>query len=249
MPPEPKFRNRAREVTRVEAFSDVVFGFALTLIVISLEVPRSFDALMTAMRGFLGFAICFAVLTWIWHCHYTFFRRYALQDGITITLNSFLLFIVLFYVYPMKFMFSIVTREVQSTYKDAPKLFVIYGLGFAGIFLLFLLMYVHAYKLRTKLRLNAVEVHMTKTMMMMYGSYIVIGLFSVLLALTARGWWLFMAGWCYFLIGPASGLIGWSRGRSLERSLERQSGQLQTAQTMPNNSAPAAVPTVETNGP
>ena len=30
------FRNRGHEVTRVEAFSDVVFGFALTLIVVSL---------------------------------------------------------------------------------------------------------------------------------------------------------------------------------------------------------------------
>jgi uncharacterized membrane protein len=244
--PELKFRNRAREVSRVEAFSDVVFGFALTLIVISLEVPRSFDALMNAMRGFLGFAICFAVLTWIWHCHYTFFRRYALQDGITITLNALLLFIVLFYVYPMKFMFSIITREVAATYTNARQLFVIYGLGFAGIFLLFVLLYLHAYKLRAKIRLNAVEVHMTRTMMIMYTSYVFIGLFSVALALTLRGWWMFFAGWCYFLIGPASGWIGYKRGRALELL---HSGQVQTAQRIPNSSATAAVPMVAANGP
>lgn len=211
--PEPRFRHRAREVSRVEAFSDVVFGFALTLIVISLEVPTTFGELMNAMRGFLGFAICFAVLTWIWHCHYTFFRRYALQDGITITLNTLLLFIVLFYIYPMKYMFSVVTGVAQGTREGAPKLFIIYGVGFAGIFVLFVLMYIHAYRLRQELELNEVEVHDTVTLLIMYSSYVAIGLLSTIIALTARGWWLYFAGWCYFLIGPASGTIGWLRGR------------------------------------
>lgn len=243
---EPRFRNRAREVSRIEAFSDVVFGFALTLIVISLEVPKSFDALMDAMRGFVGFAICFAVLTWIWHCHYTFFRRYNLQDPTTITLNTLLLFIVLFYIYPMKFMFSIIMRDVSTTWRDSRTLFVIYGVGFIGIFVLFIFMYRHAYNLRDKLRLNALETHMTKTMIIMYSGNVAIGVLSVVLALTMRGRWLYMAGMIYWLLGPVNGYIGYKRGKSLERL---QSGQLQTAQTMPNSNATAAVPTVEANGP
>jgi len=103
MQKELAFRLRGREVSRVEAFSDVVFGFALTLIVVSLEVPKTFAELMTEMRGFLAFAICFAMLTWIWHVHHTFFRRYAMTDEITIALNTVLLFLVLFYIYPLKF--------------------------------------------------------------------------------------------------------------------------------------------------
>jgi uncharacterized membrane protein len=67
MPQRVPFRNRAHEVSRLEAFSDVVFGFALTLIVVSLEVPRTYEELMAAMRGFPAFALCFAVLIWIWH--------------------------------------------------------------------------------------------------------------------------------------------------------------------------------------
>ena len=36
---------RGREVSRIEGFSDAVFGFALTLLVVSLEVPDNFEGL------------------------------------------------------------------------------------------------------------------------------------------------------------------------------------------------------------
>ena len=36
------FRLRGTEMSRIDAFSDVVFGFALTLIVVSLDVPKTF---------------------------------------------------------------------------------------------------------------------------------------------------------------------------------------------------------------
>ena len=56
---------RSREVTRLEGFSDAVFGFALTLLVVSLEVPESFPALKQTLSGFLPFAATFAVVSWI----------------------------------------------------------------------------------------------------------------------------------------------------------------------------------------
>lgn len=37
-----EFRFRGHEVRRIEAFSDAVFAFAVTLLIVSLEVPRSF---------------------------------------------------------------------------------------------------------------------------------------------------------------------------------------------------------------
>jgi hypothetical protein len=46
--PELYFRWRAGEITRLEAFCDVVFGFALTLLVVSLEVPRNYAELIAA---------------------------------------------------------------------------------------------------------------------------------------------------------------------------------------------------------
>ncbi len=47
---------RGREVSRIEGFSDAVFGFALTLLVASIEVPPDFGALKQTLRGFLPFA-------------------------------------------------------------------------------------------------------------------------------------------------------------------------------------------------
>src|ERR1700752_4048886 len=98
--PELYFRWRGGEITRLEAFCDVVFGFALTLLVVSLEVPRNYEELMSAMRGFVPFAVCFAQLVMIWRAHYIFSRRYGLEDRYTVFLNVALLFVVLFYVYP-----------------------------------------------------------------------------------------------------------------------------------------------------
>ena len=63
---EMPFRYRAHEVSRIEAFSDVIFGFALSLIVISLEVPKTYAALMETMRGILPFAFCFLIFIGLW---------------------------------------------------------------------------------------------------------------------------------------------------------------------------------------
>ena len=64
-----------------------MFGFALTLLVVSLEVPKTFEELMAVLRGFVPFAITFAYVAWIWYEHYAFFRRFDPDDRVTIALN------------------------------------------------------------------------------------------------------------------------------------------------------------------
>ena len=103
---------RGRDVSRLEGFSDAVFGFALTLLVVSLEVPASFADLRQILIGFPAFAVTFTLICWIWYEHYLLFRRYDLEDGFTVVLNCILLFIVVFYAYPLKFM---VTRLISGS--------------------------------------------------------------------------------------------------------------------------------------
>ena len=54
------FRLRGIHMSRIDGFSDVVFGFALTLLVVSLEVPRTYDEFHAVIVGFLPFAVCFS---------------------------------------------------------------------------------------------------------------------------------------------------------------------------------------------
>jgi len=204
-------------VSRIEAFSDIVFGFALTLIVVSLEVPKTFKELMEAMKGFPAFALCFAILLWIWHAHYTFYRRYAIHDEFTLVVNSTLLFVVLFYVYPLKFIFTGLFVARDFTAHDARVMFTIYGLGFASIFLLYAMLYGHALKKRDELALNAVEEVDTHTHVYMFAANVAIGLLSVTLAWTLPDRFVGFAGYLYFLIGIAAGTIGTMMGNRRRR--------------------------------
>jgi len=222
MPDAFPFRYRAREVSRIEAFSDIVFGFALTLIVVSLEVPKTYSELIEAMHGFPAFALCFAILLWIWHAHYTFYRRYAIHDEFTLVINSLLLFVVLFYVYPLKFIFGGIFANRGHGAGNARVIFTIYGLGFAAIFLLYTLLYHHALKRSAELDLNLLEQHDTRTHVYLFATDVAIGTLSVILAWTLPARLIGLAGFIYFLIGPAMGTIGWvmgSRRRAMEAKM------------------------------
>ncbi len=209
--PELYFRWRGGEITRLEAFCDVVFGFALTLLVVSLEVPRSYAEMMAAMRGFAPFAICFAQLVMIWLAHYRFSRRFGLEDPYTVFLNIVLLFLVLFYVYPLKFVFTLVFSQLTGSgvssgmgMHEAAVLMRIYAVGFTAVFSLFALMYIHAYRLRNDLELNPVEVLQARMEIRENLIMVVVGAVSFGLSFENPAW----AGWWYFVLGPALGIHG-----------------------------------------
>jgi uncharacterized membrane protein len=220
--PEKYFRWRAGEISRLEAFCDVVFGFALTLLVVSLEVPRNYNELIAAMRGFVPFAVCFAQLIMIWRAHYQFSRRYGLQDPYTMTLNVVLLFLVLFYVYPLKFVFTMLFEQISNhdmgvNFHQGSVLMRIYAAGFTAVFALFALMYLHAYKLRRELRLNAVEELITRLDIQENFLTAGIGLGSLLLAFKYPGW----AGWWFFLLAPALTIHGTIFGKRVRELAEK----------------------------
>jgi protein-S-isoprenylcysteine O-methyltransferase Ste14 len=70
VPPEKHFRWRRGEITRLEGFTDAVFVLAVTLLIVSSEVAKTFSQLAVTMKGFLAFTVCFGLLAHIWHYHY-----------------------------------------------------------------------------------------------------------------------------------------------------------------------------------
>lgn len=203
-----EFRFRGHEVRRIEAFSDAVFAFAVTLLIVSLEVPKSFEALMAIMRGFLAFGISFTLLMLIWYEQNIFFRRYGLDDLITIVLNCALIFLVLFYVYPLKFLFTLLLSNANDhdaviKVSDNPKLMIIYGVGYMCIYFLFTLMQLHALRKKDELELTGLEIFESKTKIYKNVILILIGIISVIAALALKPEEAGMAGFAYFLIGPA----------------------------------------------
>jgi uncharacterized membrane protein len=203
---------RRHDVSRLEAFSDAAFAFALTLLVVSLNVPRSYDELMRLLQGSLSFACCFALLVWIWHEHNLFFRRYGLQDGLTVFLNGVLLFVVLFYVYPLKFMFdSMFAQMMPGAHPDLTRMTLpqlsrasaVYALGFIVLFVMFALLYARAYRRREQLRLTSMDVFDVKSYA---GHHLVsagVGVVSLIVALFAPLQFAPLSPMCFGLMGPA----------------------------------------------
>jgi uncharacterized membrane protein len=197
---EPGFQWRGVEVTRLEGFTDAVFAFAVTLLVVSLEVPKTFPELMLAMRGFLAFGVCFALLANVWYQHYRFFRRYGLENPWAVFLNCVLLFFVLFYVYPLKFLFTTVFDSTETAVSETRALFMIWSLGYAAVFAVFSLLYLHAWRMRAQLQLTALEAMRTKLSLLDHLAMVFISLLSTALARTVPDHYVGIAGYVYFLV-------------------------------------------------
>ena len=222
-------RWRSNEVLRIEALSDAVFAFSITLLIVSLEVPETFDELIKILKGFFAFAISFTLLFQIWYSQFKYFRRYGLQNFYITVLNGALLFVVLFYMYPLKFLFSMLIPggmsdvphdKVVITVKQVPLLMVIYGAGYAAINIIFILLYIQALKDRSDLELSEREVFETKTQLYKYCVLTFIGILSVIVAISVAPEYSGNAGWCYALIGPALGIFFSIRGKAARKKFQ-----------------------------
>ncbi len=181
---EPEFYYRGSGNSRIENLSDTVFGFGVTLLIVSLKVPESFGELKAMFDGFFAFGIAVMLFFGLWYEHYIFFIRYGLKDRVTVLLNGILLFVLLFFIYPLKFLVSILVQVLKAGWSELtgdngmqvlermmdemigpeqiPELMVLYGWGGAAVYGLFAALYFNALLKRNELALNVLESKMTR---------------------------------------------------------------------------------------
>lgn len=162
------FRKRGGEVTRIEAFVDAAFAFAVTLLVISIDaIPASRAELVLALKGIPAFAVSFAMIAWIWYGHASHTRRYGLDDLPSVLLSLLLIFLVLVFVYPLKAMYASFLQWISGGFlvggftlesnDDLRFVFVVFGLALGSMGAVLALLTEHAWRRRDLLGLDAAE--------------------------------------------------------------------------------------------
>lgn len=163
---------RGTEIFRVEALSDAVFAFSVSLLIMSLEVPNTYEELQYTISHFLPFLATVSLVFFFWYLQNQYFRAYGLNTSRVIVLNLALLILILFYAFPLKFLFSLLLswitginyfEEAVNQGKtvlledDFPKLILFFSIGYALIWFIFHQLYSYAWKHRNKLQLSPAE--------------------------------------------------------------------------------------------
>jgi hypothetical protein len=210
------FRFRGVESGRIENFSDAVFALAITLLLISTSPPTNFEQIKRFVWELIPFGICIAIIMLIWYQHFIFFYRYGIRNSTVLVLNTIFLVIVLFYVYPLKYLArgilipvaylldqSALLKQMLDLYRggSVADLMIIYGLGASAVFIILSIMYRYAWKRSDDLELNAIERFDTRTSMITNLLLASVPLTSVMFAVVLHNnrWVGMWSGFSYFL--------------------------------------------------
>lgn len=230
----PAFAERGHQVTRLEAFVDAAFAFAVTLLVISVDaIPDSLEGLLLALKDVPAFALSFVMIAMFWWLHARWSRRYGLDDLPSTLLSLLLVFLVLVYVYPLKLLFGLFFAWVTngwfpspiqiSSYADVRVVFIIYGLGFAALSLCIAELYAHALRQRLRLRLSVAEIGISAGDVAGWRFAALVGGLSagvaVVLPDDMPSWASGLPGFVYFLMNAIYWVSNGARRRSMARAL------------------------------
>ena len=190
------FRLRGLDTTRIETFTDATFAFALTLLVIALDPIRTFDNLIEAVRAIPAFVLSATLLMMFWWGHHEWSRRYGLDDRRSFLLSCLLVFTVLVYVYPLRYMFGLTIAWFGWMFGvnlgplagmadpfDVNKMIALYGVGFTAMATAIMLLNIHAWNNRDELELDEIERYETRGTITVWFILACTGVFSTLLGL------------------------------------------------------------------
>lgn len=209
------FVERGHNVTRIEAFVDAAFAFAVTLLVIaSNSVPTSFEEMIQALKGVPAFAASFAQIMMFWSAHTLWSRRFGLDDPRSQRLSLVMVFLVLVYVYPLKILFGSLFYWISGHWLppvapihsmlDLKLMFVMYGIAFGTLSLCMAGLYREALKAEARPALDPFEFSATRDEILRWRFHALVAVLSMAAALllpaSAPGWALGMPGMVYALL-------------------------------------------------
>ena len=223
-------------MTRIETFTDAAFAFAVTLLVISIDaVPTTVPGLLQVLEATPAFALSFLQLALFWYAHHKWSRRYGLEDFTSIVLSLFLVGVVLVYVYPLRFMFSLLMAWVTQgalgdatlgSFADLNTVFLIYGIGFFAMSATIALLYQHSLRLADVLGLSPLERLETRGERDVVLILASIGALSAVLAAFAPPTSFGLPGFVYMLIPVGTALYGARFNRRRARLVADRDGRL-----------------------
>ncbi len=205
---------RGDKVTRLEAFVDAAFAFAVTLLVISGDqIPTSISMLLDALKQVPSYAASFALIMQFWLNHADWSRRFGLEDIYSDRLSLLLVFVLLIFVYPLKMVFasffSLLSQGYLPTHFEidgwlqVPALFQTFAIGFGSMALVMCLLFSRAAKRGPDLGFSENEIAYAKFKRLMWGTVVLFSIISLILAalIPARpesGLWIGMPGFIFF---------------------------------------------------
>lgn len=217
------FLERGASVTRLEAFVDAAFAFAVTLLVISLDsIPSSIASMVEALKGVPAFAASFAQIMMFWSAHATWSRRFGLDDARSKRLGLLLVFLVLVYVYPLKILFGGFFHWVSAGWipqvatihsvLDLKLMFIVYGIAFSTLSLLVAALYRQALRASVVPPLDAHEVQQSRVEIVAWRYSALVAALSMVCALLLPDrppfWLTGMPGMVYGLLGFTGVVVG-----------------------------------------
>lgn len=214
------FRERGAQVTRLEAFVDAAFAFAVSLLVIGgNSIPASTGELIQAIKTVPAYGASFLLIGLFWQAHARWSRRYGMDDRTTVRLSLMLVFLVLIVVYPMRMVFGSLFSFLSGGYFPASfstdnwfgvrVLFVTFAISFGSLGAVVWALMRHAWRFREALSLDAHERVQTRVEMTNWLIVVLVSLVSLVLALTVPdgGLWIGLSGFVYFSLNIATPLV------------------------------------------
>lgn len=231
---------RGHGVTRLEAFVDAAFAFAVTLLVISVDrIPDSIGALLQALKNVPAFAASFAMVAMFWYAHVRWSRRYRLGTVPATLLSLLLVFLVLVYVYPLRLLLGTFFAWITNGWLPMPLndangarplafMFTFYGLAFASMSACIGGLYALAWRARARLGLDGDAAANAAGEFASHAYFVLVGLLSVaiagLLTEDSRSWQVAMPGSVYFLLSFTGFVHVWGQRYGARRWPERAEG-------------------------